>query len=169
MVMDTLAGLAFAFEPPLKSYMKEKPKPKNEPILNKYMFIQILGMGIFSSILCFIFLKLPFINNLYRSNEALMAAFFGLFIFIDIFNSFNARTSRINVFSDILKNKVFIFIMLFVVIVQILMIYYGGSIFRTTTLNLKEFITMILFSFMVIPACTILKKYLKNKNANIGV
>lgn len=82
---------------------------------------------------------------------------FWLFIFIDIFNSFNARTSRINVFSDILKNKVFIFIMLFVVIVQILMIYYGGSIFRTTTLNLKEFITMILFSFMVIPACTILK------------
>ena len=34
MVMDTLAGLAFSFEPPLKEYMKELPKQINEPIIN---------------------------------------------------------------------------------------------------------------------------------------
>ena len=37
-----------------------------------------------------------------------MTAFFGLFIFIDIFNSFNARTSRLDIFANILDNKVFI-------------------------------------------------------------
>lgn len=169
MVMDTLAGLAFAFEPPLNEYMNELPKSKQEPILNKYMYYQIIVMGLFSSLICFLFLKLPIISNLYRNENTLMAAFFGLFIFIDIFNSFNARTSRINIFSNLWKNKIFILIMLFVLIVQILMIYFGGSLFRTTMLTLKEFLIMVLFAFTVIPACTILKKYLKKKNYNIGV
>lgn len=169
MVMDTLAGLAFAFEPPLKYYMKEKPKTKNEPILNKYMLMQIIGMGIFSSVLCLIFLKIPFINSLYRNNETLMAAFFGLFIFIDIFNSFNARTSRINVFNNILKNKVFIVIMLFILIIQIFMIYYGGHVFRTTALNLKEFLTMILLASLVVPVGCLLKMYLRRKNLGYDV
>ena len=164
MVMDTLAGLAFAFEPPLKRYMQEKPKAKNEPILNKYMYFEILVLGIFSSLLCLLFLKLPIISCIYSSKKSLMAAFFGLFIFIDIFNSFNARTSRINIFSNILKNKVFIFIMFLILMIQLLMIYYGGSLFRTTSLNITELLTMILIASLVIPASTILKKYLKYKN-----
>ena len=164
MVMDTLAGLAFAFEPPLKRYMLEMPKAKNEPILNKYMYIQILVMGIFSSLLCILFLKLPIIYSLYRNQKTLMAAFFGLFIFIDIFNSFNSRTSRMNIFSNILKNKVFIIIMLLVVLIQIIMIYFGGSLFRTTSLNIKELFTMIFMASLVLPASLFLKKYLKIKN-----
>ena len=169
MVMDTLAGLAYAFEPPLDRYLKEKPKLKNEPILNKYMFIQIFTMGIFSSILCLLFLKLPLINNLYRNSKTLMAAFFGLFIFIDIFNSFNARTSRINIFSNILYNKVFVLIMIIVLIIQLIMIYYGGSLFRTTALNIKELFVMIFISSLIIPFSTLLKIYLKNKNVNNDV
>ena len=57
MVMDTLAGVAFAFEPPLLEYMKEHPKKKDEPIINKYMRDEIFFTGAYSSILCIIFLK----------------------------------------------------------------------------------------------------------------
>lgn len=99
MVMDTLAGLAFSFEPPLLEYMDEKPKKKDEQIINKYMINEILFTGTYSSILCVLFLKLPIIKELYRFNIDsiyLMTAFFGLFIFIGIFNSFNARTHRLN-------------------------------------------------------------------------
>ena len=109
MVMDTLAGLAFSFEPPLLEYMDEKPKKKDEQIINKYMINEILFTGAYSSILCVLFLKLPIIKELYRFNIDsiyLMTAFFGLFIFIGIFNSFNARTHRLNLFANILKNKV---------------------------------------------------------------
>ena len=42
MIMDTFAGLAFSYEPPLKEYLNEKPKTKDEVILNKYMFNQII-------------------------------------------------------------------------------------------------------------------------------
>ncbi|NLC43507.1 MAG: calcium-translocating P-type ATPase, PMCA-type, partial [Clostridiales bacterium] len=37
-VMDTLAGLAFAGEPPLAEYMREKPKRRDETIINRYMY-----------------------------------------------------------------------------------------------------------------------------------
>ena len=57
MVMDTLAGLAFAFEPPLPEYMYEHPKRKNESIINKYMISEIAITGIYSALLCIYFLK----------------------------------------------------------------------------------------------------------------
>ena len=169
MVMDTFAGLAFSFEPPLKEYMKEMPKKKDEPIINKYMINQIFFTGIFSSLICILFLKIPFISNLYRNETYLYTAFFGLFIFIDIFNCFNARTHRLNILGNILKNKVFLMIITFIVIVQILLIYYGGSVFRTNGLSLFEFEIMILFAFTVIPFDFARKLILKKKGLKYGV
>lgn len=169
MVMDTLAGLAFAFEPPLLEYMKERPKKKDEPIMNKYMYSQILWTGLLSSFLCFFFLKSSLIQNFYKSEEALLSAFFGLFIFIDIFNSFNARTNRLNLLANIKQNKVFIVIISFIVIVQLLLIYFGGSVFRTIRLSFHELELMIFMAFLVIPIDFIRKYILKLKNKNHGV
>ncbi len=169
MVMDTLAGLAFAFEPPLLEYMEEKPKSKNEPIMNYYMYSEILWTGILSSFLCFFFLKSPFLASFYQNKDSLLSAFFGLFIFIDIFNSFNARTNRLNLLANLSKNKVFIFIILFVVVVQLLLIYYGGPLFRTTGLTFLELELMIFIAFLVIPIDFFRKWYLKSKNKNSGV
>ena len=82
MIMDTLAGVAFAFEPPLIEYMKEHPKKKNEPIINKYMFNEIIFTGLYSTILCILFLKLPILKKVYETDKSLLTAFFGLFILI---------------------------------------------------------------------------------------
>lgn len=172
MVMDTLAGIAFAYEPPLIEYMDESPKNRNEPIINDYMKNEIIITGIYSSILCLIFLKLPIISNAFRDgvdNEYLMSAFFGLFIFIGIFNSFNARTSRINVFANILKNKVFLCVIFLIAFVQILLIYFGGSLFRTVGLNFKEFNLMLFLSVSVIPFDWIRKYFVKRKKVKFGV
>jgi len=170
MVMDTLAGLAFAFEPALLEYMKEKPKKKTELIINKYMVSEILFTGFYSALLCVFFLKSPTVLKFFNYNEIkLMSAFFGLFIFIDIFNSFNARTHKINILSGILKNKVFIIIILLVVCVQILLIYKGGRVFRTTGLSLKEFSFMIMLAFTVIPVDWFRKFALKKIGINVGV
>ena len=85
MVMDTLAGFAFSFEPPLKEYMYELPKKKDEPIINRYMLDEIMFTGLYSAILCIIFLKSHFLHSYFRMNDNniyIMTAFFGLFIFI---------------------------------------------------------------------------------------
>lgn len=166
MVMDTLAGLAFSYEPALDEYMEEPPKKRNEKIINKYMTNQITLNGIYSTMICIWFLKSKFISSIYRidtSNKYLLTAFFGLFIFIAIFNSFNARTYRLNILSNILKNKVFIAIIAFIAIVQIILIYYGGEVFRTTGLTIYEFEIMIILAFSIIPF-DIIRKIILKKN-----
>lgn len=172
MVMDTLAGIAFAFEPPLIEYMKEKPKKKNEPIINSYMMGEILFTGLYSSLLCIFFLKSNFIYHLFRpdaNNKYLMTAFFGLFIFIGIFNSFNARTNRLNLVANLFKNRVFVITILFILLVQIILIYFGGSLFRTAGLTLYEFQIMILLAVTVVPVDWFRKIYLRKKGTVGGV
>ena len=172
MVMDTLAALAFAYEPPLPEYMEEEPKKRDEPILNRYMRDEIIFTGAYSAILCVLFLKLPIFSELFREAENqkyLLTAFFGLFIFMGIFNSFNARTHRLNLFAHLFKNKVFIVIISFIAIVQVLLIYFGGDVFRTAGLSLKEFQIMFLFSLTVIPVDWVRKIILRKKGIIGGV
>lgn len=172
MVMDTLSGLAFSFEPALKEYMNELPKKKNENVINKYMINEILFTGLYSAILCILFLKLPIFYNLYRkssNDKYFMTAFFALLIFIDVFNAFNARTHRLNLLSNIRKNKAFIIIITFIVLMQIVMIYYGGTLFRTSGLTIKEFLITIALAFSVIPVDNIRKLILRTKGIKGGV
>ena len=171
MVMDTFAGLAFSFEPALKEYMNNKQENSNK-IINNYMKNQIFCDGIYSMLICIWFLKSKFISSIYRydiNDKYLMTAFFGLFIFIDIFIAFNSRTHRINTFSDLYKNKIFLIIFIIISIIQITLIYYGGELFRTTGLTLYEFEIMILVSFSVIPFDIIRKIILKRKRVKMGV
>ena len=149
--------------------MTKNTKNKNERIINGYMKNQIFFDGIFSMLLCIWFLKSNFVSSLYRGNDYLMTAFFGLFIFIDIFIAFNSRTHRINTFGGIFKNKIFIIIFLFITTVQILLIYFGGEIFRTTGLTFYEFEFMISIAFLLIPFDIIRKIILKKKRVDMGV
>lgn len=166
MIMDTLAGIAFSYEPPLKSYMLEKPKKKSEPIINKYMYGEIIFTGLYSALLCLLFLISPVIKSWYRYDPAdkyFMTAFFALFIFIGIFNSFNARTKRLNLLADLNKNKAFLIVILFITVVQLYLIYYGGNLFRTFGLTLKEIQLTIILAFSVIPIDWIRKLIVKKR------
>ena len=167
MIMDTLSGFAFSYEPALSEYMKELPKKKSEHIVNKYMLNQIIVTGLFSAILCIFFLKSKITNYIF--GDDLLTAFFGLIIFISIFNSFSARTHRLNILANIMKNKVFIGVILFVSFMQIYLIYYGGELFRTSGLTVREFIVMFLISLLVIPVDFIRKVILKRSNIELGV
>ena len=153
-IMDTLGGLAFAGEAPKASYMKEKPKRRDEPILNGYMINQIALSGIFSVGAYIYFLLSPRIRSLFRyspDNIYLLTAFFALFIFTSVFHCFNARTDRLKLFSGLSKNKAFIAIIALVCAVQIGFIYLGGSVLRTAPLSAEELKITLLLSLCVIP------------------
>jgi len=172
MVMDTLAGIAFAYEPPLIEYMMEKPKKKDESIINKYMLNEILFTGFYSALLCILFLKWPLIHDLFRIDpidKYFLTAFFGLFIFMGIFNSFNARTHRLNLLANLYQNKVFVFTIFLIILVQVFLIYFGGDLFRTAGLTPREFEIMILIALTVIPVDWIRKLFLRFKGIKNGV
>ncbi len=172
MIMDTFAGMAFSFEAPILEYMREKPKGKDTPIMNKYMYSQIIWTGVYSAILCILFLKLPVVRRIVRvgfEGKYLLTAYFALFIFLGIFNAFNARTERINIFANLFKNKVFVEIFSFIFLTQIYIIYYGGEVFRTFGLTCKELIFVLVLALSVFPVDWFRKYLLKKRGIKIGV
>ena len=153
-IMDTLGGLAFAGEPPLRYYMQEKPKRRDEQILSSEMLHQIFLTGGYTLALSIFFLSSPGVRLMYGSympTEKFYTAFYALFIFSGIFNCLLARCSRLWLMSNISKNKSFIFIMFLISIIQIFMIYFGGDIFRCAPLLPQELSFVILLAMTVIP------------------
>ena len=172
MIMDTFAGVAFSFEAPLREYMEEPPKKKDTPIMNKYMYSEIIWTGIYCALLCILFLKLPIFKELIRdgeNNKYLMTAYFAMFIFMGIFNAFNARTVRINTFANLGKNKVFITVFTFIFIAQLWIIYHGGDIFRTYGLKTNELLLVLTLALSVFPVDWLRKYILKKKGIAIRV
>ena len=167
-IMDTLGGLAFAGEPSLEYYMKEVPKRRNEPILSRAMLHQIAYTGAYTLLLCVVFLTSDRIKSAFRGESQHICAFYALFIFAGIFNCFGARCERVNLLSNISKNKPFVFIMLFISTIQIAMIYCGGSIFRTTPLSFAELSTAILIAASVIPFEIIRRIFYKLRKRRIN-
>jgi len=172
MIMDTFAGLAFSFEPALSETMNEPPKSRNEPIMNSYMYSQIIVTGIYSALLCLFFLKAPIFRVIIRTGENykyLMTAYFALFIFIGVCNAFNARTHRLNLLAHLKENIVFVITIVFICSVQCYLIYHGGDLFRTYGLTAFEFGLVLCLAFTVIPVDFLRKFYLKKKGYKIGV
>jgi calcium-translocating P-type ATPase len=167
LVMDTLAALAFGGEPALEEYMNERPKRRDESVINGYMWSEILTSGVVISTICLIYLLNPYFKTLFRPSASgiyFYSGFFALFIFSSIVNGFNTRTSSMNLFKKIGSNTGFLKVMGSIAVVQILLIYFGGAVFRTEGLNFKEWVVVILLSLIIIPFDLIRKLILKSVN-----
>ncbi len=169
LIMDALAGLAFAGEPPLPEYLEEPPKSREEPVLTGGMLAQIGGMGLYTVGLCTVFLAHPAVRGMFGGCDrpvAFLTGFFALFIFCGICNSFNARTDRLNPTAHLRKNPAFVWIMAAVSVIQLLMIYFGGSMFRTAPLRAGELFRVFLLAATVWPA-DLLRKLLCGRKGDI--
>ncbi len=65
------------------------------------------------------------------------------------------------ILSNIGKNRPFVIIMLLISAIQILMIFFGGALFRTTPITPAEIVNVILLAATIIPfdtVCRIFKK-----------
>lgn len=153
-IMDTLGALAFAGEPPLPEYMRHPPRRREEPLLAGDMIRAILLTGGYTLGLCLWFLKSNVMHQLfYRGDDTYyLTVFFALFIFCGIFNSFNARTERLNLCAHLSKNRPFLLIMPAVAVIQLMMIFFGGELFRCVPLTVREITETALLAFTVIPA-----------------
>lgn len=165
-IMDTLGALAFAGEPPTDECMREKPKKRTEPLLNKTMTGQIAFCGAITLSICIAFLRTNAIRGFFSYSENsiyFMSAFFGLFIFLGIANCFIARTSRLNLTAHLSENKAFLGIMILVTVIQMLMIYFGGELFRAAPLRLDQLLMVISLAFLIVPLEVIRRIWRKMK------
>ncbi|MBQ7940275.1 MAG: cation-translocating P-type ATPase [Clostridia bacterium] len=153
-IMDTLGALAFAGEPSLAKYMHRPPLSREEKLLSPTMIQNILGAGGFSLALCLWFLKSPLMHRvLDRGDEVYyLTVFFASFIFCGLFNCFLSRTERMNIFAHLADNKPFILIVCTVCVVQLMIIYFGGDVFRCEPLTAREILIAALLAGCVLPA-----------------
>ena len=164
-IMDTLAGLAFAGEPPRARYMSEKPLKRTEPVLNLPMSAHIFVMGGYSLLLCTLFLSLDFFKTrfgFYEDPLSFMTAFFALFVFGGVFSALCARSEGRNLLSGISKNRSFILIFAVIFAVQTFILYNGGELFRTGGLTVANFVQVLLLSATVIPVDFLYKSFKKH-------
>ncbi len=154
MIMDTLGGLAFAGEAPARRILREKPKKRDTPILNKYMIHQILISGSFSVLISMLFWSLPIFTSHFRphgENRVLLSAFFALFIFLGVMQCINSRTDRLNPFAGITKNKTFVLIMCIISAIQISFVYLGGDVLRAYPLLPSELLFTLACASLALP------------------
>jgi len=65
LVMDSLGAIMLGNEPALEKYMSEKPRRRDESIVSRAMMAQILTMGLWLTVVSFVYLKTPFIAELF--------------------------------------------------------------------------------------------------------
>ncbi len=170
-IMDTLAGLAFAGEAALQRYMLEKPLPRDERLINADMWSAILINGGIVALFSMLFLTSDWTHTLFPGGDALTAdakatkfatAFFTFFVFLHIFNTFNARTQGLNLLENFFDNQLFPIIIPLIMAIQVLFITFGGDVLRTVGLSISEWITVLLLAVVIIPL-DLLRKTVRNR------
>ncbi len=163
LVMDTLAALAFGGEPALKRFMKERPKRRDENIVSPYMWRSILTVSLWLFAVSLFLLLSPFAASFFRQdpgNAYMLTGYFSFFIFAAVFNAFNARTDKMNLFDNIGKNKGFIRVIVLIAVIQVLMTYLGGAVLRCAGLTGTEWVFILVLALTVIPVDLIKKAVL---------
>ena len=148
-------GGAFAGEAAEERIMREKPKRRDEEILSPYMKSRITFLGFFSLALSLWFLLSDraashFIES--AGDVRFLTGFFAFFVFLGLFNCFNSRSDRLNLFSGLGKNAVFVAIITSVAFVQLIFTYIGGAVLRTVPLTSKELFFSLSAALAAIPA-----------------
>lgn len=150
LIMDTFAALALASEPSEPSVLKNKPRRREAFIITKPMAINIFGVG-----LMFLGVLLTMLVLLQRGggiNTHELTIFFTTFVLLQVWNLFNARVAGTNftAFRHLNQNKSFVFILLLILVLQFLIVTFGGDFFRTSALSGKEWLIILASTSLVL-------------------
>lgn len=153
LIMDSFASLALATEPPSEELLKRKPYSKQTPIITKMMFANIVSQAILQIVILFIILFFGDIIfgvpsdrelNHYTWNDSVgyhFTIFFNIFVFLQVFNSMNARKlvkKEANIFVGITNNPMYLGIQLIIIVGQIALVQFGGRAVRTQPLTFMQ-------------------------------
>ncbi|MDE6469267.1 MAG: cation transporting ATPase C-terminal domain-containing protein, partial [Muribaculaceae bacterium] len=158
LIMDTFAAMALASLPPTASVMREQPRSRTAFIINKSMWVSIIGVGLlfFALLLAFLYYlqhtdltsltqigRLPMSANTGLSPYEL-TVFFSTFVFLQFWNMFNAKafaTGRSAL--HFVGAGGFVFIALIILLGQIAIVTVGGPFFSVVPLKLADWLIII--------------------------
>lgn len=151
LIMDTFAALALATEPPHAAVLDNPPRKPDSFIVTGSM-----AKSIFSTAAVFIAILIGLLLWVKGASAAehpyRLTVFYTVFVMLQFWNLFNARCLGHNhsAFHRIFENKGFILIAASIFIGQILIIQFGGNVFRTVPLTLNQWIVIICATSLVL-------------------
>ncbi|XP_049428986.1 plasma membrane calcium-transporting ATPase 1-like [Epinephelus fuscoguttatus] len=151
LIMDTFASLALATEPPTESLLLRNPYGRKKPLISRTMMKNILGHGVYQLTIIFtlLFLGEKLFDIDCGRNAPLHAPpsehytiVFNTFVLMQIFNELNARKihGERNVFEGVFKNPIFCSIILGTLLVQIVIVQFGGKPFSCVRLTIEQWL-----------------------------
>ncbi|NES92494.1 calcium-translocating P-type ATPase, PMCA-type, partial [Okeania sp. SIO2B9] len=143
LIMDTFAALALATEPPNQKVMENAPRNSQDFIISKPMMVSIFSVA--AVFLVFFVAFLLYIQKDRVVTPYELSLFFTTFVMLQFWNMFNAKCFGLkeSAFSNISKNGSFVAIAAFIFLGQILMVQFGGAVFRTVPLSLRDWLVII--------------------------
>ena len=173
LVMDGLGAIMLGNEPALEKYMTEKPRRRDESIISKQMMAQILIMGLWLTVVSFVYLKAPFFKNLFGSEEQHLTGYFVLFIISALFNGFNVRDDGFGIFKGLDENTGFLKVFFGIILVQAAIVNAAlvplapfkviGEMFSCVPFGIKGWIAVIILGATMIPVDMLRKLITKSK------
>ncbi len=150
LVMDTMAAISLAAEPPHREVMLDKPRKPTDFILTPSMQRNILLTGGAMMAVYVAFLKgieyfgtspsmASYVDN-GKINTHGLTVFFTMFVMMQFWNMFNSRSLGLtgSALKGVWANKGFMAIAALIVAGQFLLVQFGGEAFRTTPLTVSE-------------------------------
>ncbi|KAL3533287.1 hypothetical protein ACH5RR_006808 [Cinchona calisaya] len=162
LIMDTLGALALATEPPTDHLMSRPPVGRREPLITNIMWRNLLIQALYQVTVLLVLnfhgksiLHLDH-ENTDRANKVKNTLIFNAFVLCQIFNEFNARKpEEINVFKGVTKNHLFMVIVGFTVVLQVIIIFFLGKFTSTVRLSWKLWLISIAIGFISWPLAAI--------------
>ena len=151
LIMDTFAALALASIPPSEDVMNEKPRRSTDFIISKAMRYNIFGVGtVFLIVLMgmiYYFTNAESVMTVHR-----LTIFFTFFVMLQFWNLFNARVFGTNdsAFKGLTKSYGMELIVIAILGGQILIVQFGGAVFRTEPLDWQTWLVIIGASSLVL-------------------
>lgn len=161
LVMDGLGAVMLGNEPALSKYMDEKPRKRDENIVSGKMMTQIVIMGLWLTVISFVFLKMPFFRGLFPTEAQHLTAYFVLFILSALYNGFNVRNEGFQIFKGLTLNPGFLKVFFAIILVQAAIVNaplvplplftWVGNMFSCVPFGIKGWIAVALLGATMIP------------------
>ena len=149
-IMDTFAALAMASLPPNPAVMNEPPRPKDEFIITPAMARTIFTCGtIFVGVLLGMLFYWRATTG--APNLEQLTVFFSVFVFLQFWNMFNAKGFEAchSVLHDLRGSRTFFLVLLLIAVGQVLIVEFGGPVFRTTPLTWVQWLEVIGYTSLI--------------------
>ena len=144
LIMDTFAAMALASLPPSREVMNERPRSPQAFIITRGMMHGILTIG--GLFFLFSFALLWYFERIAGVNPTELTIFFTLFVMLQWWNLFNARSlgSHHSAFRRLWACRGFLSVLALVLVGQWLIVTFGGEVFRTVPLSWQTWLYIIL-------------------------